>query len=122
MKKIIEGAKEVLNQGDEYIHTKQEREAIASERHQTDMQSDNWFAKSIRPVVFLLLTTMVCIAILCDLFFNKNMSQGSLNLLQQSFWTMMAFYTTSRGLEKVAAHTLRGSKRVMKQNRRRDRA
>lgn len=64
--KIVEGIKEIGDAGDKLFTNKEERGKILNTRHKSDVDSDSWLAKNVRPLVFLglflLLASMVVLS------------------------------------------------------------
>lgn len=89
---------------------KQEERALAydkeiSERHKTDMSSDSWLSKNIRPLILAFLTgSTVALAYLTIFILDE--SKNALiapwvDLLKVLLVTAFTFYFGSRGIEKV---------------------
>lgn len=103
------GIQSVANLLDEYKLTEEEimREERAyeeqlTERLKADMQSDNWFAKSVRPIGFMIWTLLVLVMI----FFDGNIGTFSIKpaylpLIETVYVSYLAFYVGSRGVEKT---------------------
>lgn len=86
---------EILNEEAEY-----ERELTA--RLQADMQSDNWFAKSVRPLGFMIWTVIVLLMIFMDGNLGAfQIKEAYLPLIETVYVSYISFYIGSRGVEKT---------------------
>jgi hypothetical protein len=76
-----------------------------TKRHETDMKSDSWLSKNIRPMVLLFLTVATVILAYTTIFIldvsEVSLLQPWLDLLTILLVTVYAFYFGSRGIEKV---------------------
>ena len=103
---IIERVAGVL---DEYKFTAEEIEAAErsyeselTARLEADMKSDNWLAKSVRPMGFILWTLIIVFIVL----FDGNMGSFQVNpsylpLIESVYISYLGFYVGSRGVEKT---------------------
>lgn len=104
---------EVVTSKEEKLTLKNEFERILNEnkvvieqevtkRWQADMQSDNWLAKSIRPLVLAWLVVSTTLLIFIDAGAIKFVVEEKwIDLLQIVLITCIGAYFGSRGLEKV---------------------
>ncbi len=72
-----------------------EEQKQISARHHTDMISDSWLSKNIRPMALVYLMALFTLAF----FFNVN--DPVLEMLRDLLMTVFVFYFGSRTLEKV---------------------
>lgn len=73
-----------------------------SERWKADMQSDNWLAKSIRPISLAFLLVVLTIFTLVDFsFIDLDIKDSWIDLWQLLSITAFGAYFGSRGYEKV---------------------
>lgn len=76
-----------------------------TKRHESDMKSDSWLSKNIRPMVLAFLTLATIILAFLTIFAldisEVVLLQPWLDLLQILLVTVYAFYFGSRGIEKV---------------------
>tara|TARA_R110000772_G_scaffold39301_1_gene92486 strand:+ start:11856 stop:12260 length:405 start_codon:yes stop_codon:yes gene_type:complete len=94
---------------DEYKLTDEEimKEEAAYEnqltaRLQADMASDNWLAKSVRPIGFIVWTIVVLLMIFADGNFGTfEIKPSYLPLIETVYVSYLAFYVGSRGVEKT---------------------
>ena len=95
---ITKGAEVV----DEFTESAEERQRVLSERHKTDMTSDNWLSKSIRPMSLLVLLIVVAFMGIMSTFGHHpdKVIMGELVILLGSAF---GFYFDSRKREKMAA-------------------
>ncbi len=74
-------------------------------RHATDMKSDSWLSKNIRPLALAFLTISTVILAYLTIFFlddtKVSLITPWLNLLEILLLTAYGFYFGSRGFEKV---------------------
>jgi hypothetical protein len=66
-------------------------------RHQSDMQSDSWLSKNIRPMA------LIYLMILFTLAFFMDVPDGVLVMLRDLLMTVFVFYFGARSLEKITA-------------------
>ena len=72
-----------------------------SKRWASDMQSDNWLSKSVRPLTLIFLTiSMVILIVLDSLEIKFNIDSGWVELLKNLMITIYVAYFGSRGVEK----------------------
>ena len=94
---------------DEYKFTAEEVEAAEltyerelTERLKADMGSDNWLAKSIRPLGFAAWTALMLFIVLVDGNIGTyKINQAYLPLIESVYITYLGFYVGSRGMEKA---------------------
>ncbi len=68
-------------------------------RLQMDMLSDNWLAKSIRPLVVIWCLVMMTVIIIFDLK-GIVLSENLILTVRVAFWSAIGFYFPSRLIEK----------------------
>jgi hypothetical protein len=88
------------------------QEQAVTERHKTDMVSDSWLSKNIRPLSLIFLTVSVVILAYFTLFvegINKDILDSWIGLFTGLLMLIYGFYFGSRGLEKI--FTLMGNKK-----------
>lgn len=74
-----------------------------SQRHTTDMESDSWLSKNVRPMVLIyLLITYSLLSIMDGNIWGLQIHHAYIELLGQWGITVMSFYFGSRGIEKVS--------------------
>ena len=80
------------------------QEKAVTERHKTDMTSDSWLSKNIRPMALIFLTVSV-VALAYFTVFSDSIKQGVLDSWIDLFTGLLmlvyGFYFGSRGLEKI---------------------
>ena len=118
LKGLLSGAKDAVASGsvstlanliDEYKLTDEEimkeeadYEAQLTSRLQADMASDNWLAKSVRPIGFMIWTVVVLIMIFADGNLGGfEIKEAYLPLIETVYVSYLAFYVGSRGVEKT---------------------
>lgn len=118
LKGLLSGAKEAVASGsvstlanliDEYkltdeeiMNEEAEYEEQLTQRLQADMASDNWLAKSVRPVGFMIWTVVVLIMIFADGNLGAfEIKEAYLPLIETVYVSYLAFYVGSRGVEKT---------------------
>lgn len=118
LKGLLSGAKDAVASGsvstlanliDEYKLTDEEimkeeadYEAQLTSRLQADMASDNWLAKSVRPIGFMIWTVVVLIMIFADGNLGRfEIKEAYLPLIETVYVSYLAFYVGSRGVEKT---------------------
>ena len=79
-----------------------EMQRQVSERWKSDMNSDSWLSKNVRPVtlIFLIICTMLLIFIDAG-FLNFDVKDSYVDLLQLVLITLIGAYFGGRSLEKV---------------------
>ena len=79
-----------------------EMQKQVSERWKSDMNSDSWLSKNVRPVtlIFLIICTMLLIFIDAG-FLEFNVKDSYVDLLQLVLITVIGAYFGGRSLEKV---------------------
>ena len=103
---VIERVAGVL---DEYKFTKEEIEASARDyeseltsRLEADMASDNWLAKSVRPIGFIVWTALLLFIIISDGNMGSfAIKDAYLPLIETVYVSYLGFYVGSRGVEKT---------------------
>ena len=76
-----------------------------TERHQTDMNSDSWLSKNVRPMVLI---AIIILFLFLSFFDGANWLQvpeGYISILKNWGELAFMFYFGSRGLEKIFSHT-----------------
>ena len=118
LRALAGGAKEAVSSGglakvaeivDEYKLTEEEiakaeveYEAELTKRLQADMASDNWLAKSVRPLGFMIWTVMILLIILTDGNIGSfTINKAYLPLIETTYTAFITFYIGSRGIEKA---------------------
>lgn len=118
LRALAGGAKDAVNSGslakvaeiiDEYKLTEEEiakaeveYEAELTKRLQADMASDNWLAKSVRPLGFMIWTVMILLIILTDGNIGSfTINKAYLPLIETTYTAFITFYIGSRGIEKA---------------------
>jgi len=78
-------------------------DAAVTERWKADMGSDSWLSKNTRPLVMLSLVAFTFLIILNDsmAYFNFDVKEAYIELLQMLLMTTVVAYFGSRGVEKV---------------------
>jgi hypothetical protein len=71
--------------------------AALTERHSSDMGSDSWMSKNIRPMA------LIYLMILFTLAFFMDVPSGVLEMLRDLLMTVFVFYFGARTLEKITA-------------------
>lgn len=102
---MIQFAKHLLEEGSDFADdsflSEEENQKNLSERHKTDMLSDNWLSKSIRPLSLLVLLSVVAfMGVMAAI--GKDVDQvifGEISILLMSAF---GFYFKSRRQEKIA--------------------
>ncbi len=104
---------EVITSQEERMQLKNELQKIIQEqeslieqevtkRWQSDMNSDNWLSKSIRPLVLAWLVVSTTLLIFIDAgIITFNVDEKWVDLLQIVLITCIGAYFGSRGLEKI---------------------
>lgn len=82
-------------------------EAELTARHKSDMQSDSWLSKNVRPVTLMFLTAVVSILSFATIF-TDGLTYNQLDTIEQwvPFYQVImlavyGFYFGSRGFEKI---------------------
>ena len=66
------------------------------------MGSDNWLAKSVRPLGFMIWTIMILLIILTDGNIGEfTINKSYLPLIETTYTAFITFYIGSRGIEKA---------------------
>jgi hypothetical protein len=71
-------------------------QAQLTERHRSDMSSDSWLSKNIRPLALIYLMVLFTMA------FFKEVPETVLEMLRDLLLTAFVFYFGSRTMEKIA--------------------
>ena len=87
---------------DEFTESAQERQKVLSDRHKTDMNSDNWLSKSIRPLSLLILLGLVSFMGVMSTF-ERDPDPIIMGEIVVLLGTAFGFYFDSRKREKMAA-------------------
>lgn len=72
-----------------------------SKRHQSDMTSDNWLSKSIRPLTLIFILVMYSLLSISS-GFKFEVTESYVELLGQWGMLIMSFYFGGRTVEKVS--------------------
>ncbi|MFK5893717.1 MAG: hypothetical protein QM504_10905 [Pseudomonadota bacterium] len=73
-----------------------------TERHRTDMNSDSWLSKNIRPMVLIFILTVYSFFSIVDTTaVGLDINEAYVELLGQWGIMIMSFYFGSRGVEKI---------------------
>lgn len=86
---------------DKLTTTDEERQAELSKRHQTDMMSDSWLSKNVRPIAFIFAMACQLIIVVGSLF--TTVDPWLVGQVGTILATTMGFYFSSRRAEKIAA-------------------
>lgn len=102
---VIEKVAGVLDEykftAEEIANAEMQYEQELTKRLQADMASDNWLAKSIRPLGFAAWTLLMLFIILFDGNFGGfSIRESYLPLIESVYITYLGFYVGSRGVEK----------------------
>jgi len=80
-----------------------EIETAISERHQTDMSSDSWLSKNVRPLLLLSSFYAILIFAILEAFhFGFQVKQSYLDTLEMVIVSGIGFYFAGRTSEKIA--------------------
>tara|TARA_Y100001937_G_scaffold91072_1_gene123251 strand:- start:1932 stop:2324 length:393 start_codon:yes stop_codon:yes gene_type:complete len=78
-----------------------EMEKNVTERWQSDMNSDSWLSKNVRPMVLIFLVVCTVLLIFIDAGqINFNVKEAYIDLLQITLITVIGAYFGGRSLEK----------------------
>jgi len=101
---VFKGAEVV----DKFTESGAERQATLSERHTTDMTSDSWLSKNIRPLILLVLMALQVLIVALSGF---GFPVDSAIVIQHGVLLSGAFgfYFNSRKAEKVAAQNAKAN-------------
>lgn len=94
---IFKGADKV----DEFTESAEERQATLSERHKTDMASDNWLSKSIRPITLIVLLGLQMIMVILSAF-GRHVDPAIVSQHGVLLLGAFSFYFHSKKVERVA--------------------
>ena len=89
-----------------------------TERHQTDMDSDSWLSKNVRPMVLI---SIIVLFLFLSFFDGANWLQvpeGYISILKNWGELAFMFYFGSRGLEKIVSRTPELTKKLFEQSKR----
>lgn len=87
---------------EEIAQAEVEYEKELTKRLQADMESDNWLAKSVRPLGFMIWTIMILFIILTDGNIGSfTINKAYLPLIETTYTAFITFYIGSRGIEKA---------------------
>ena len=79
-----------------------EMQKQVTERWKTDMNSDSWLSKNIRPLVLVFLVVSTVLLVFIDAgFINFDVKDSYVDLLQLVLITVIGAYFGKRSLEKV---------------------
>jgi len=109
----------VTEAADDNIYSRQESESDRSDRHLADMQSDNGFAKIIRPLITCALLTVWVLAHVAALW--KEVPVEILHSADAALMTAIGFYFSSRGLEKITKRKNAAAVKIEVQRQRHER-
>ena len=118
LRALANGTKEAVSSGnlgtlaalvDEYKLTEEEianaeveYEKELTKRLEADMSSDNWLAKSVRPLGFIVWTIMILLIIITDGNVGSfTINKAYLPLIETTYTAFITFYIGSRGIEKA---------------------
>jgi hypothetical protein len=90
------------------------QEQAVTERHKTDMGSDSWLSKNIRPMALIFLTVSVVVLAYVTLFVDSvdgNVLDSWIGLFSGLLMLVYGFYFGSRGLEKISSMITEKNKR-----------
>ena len=102
MKNLIQSVTKGAQVADKFIDTRGEIEDRLSSRHQIDMSSDYWLAKSIRPMTLLILLILQIFIVIASAF-NHTVDESITYQMGVLMAAAFGFYFNSRKAEKVAA-------------------
>lgn len=87
---------------EEIAQAEVEYEKELTKRLQADMASDNWLAKSVRPLGFMIWTIMILLIIITDGNIGSfTINKAYLPLIETTYTAFITFYIGSRGIEKA---------------------
>lgn len=87
---------------EEIAQAEVEYERELTKRLQADMASDNWLAKSVRPLGFMIWTIMILFIIMTDGNIGTfTINKAYLPLIETTYTAFITFYIGSRGIEKA---------------------
>jgi hypothetical protein len=98
-----------INQRDETILTQistavQVEEQAITDRWKSDMTSDSWLSKNVRPLTLAVLICFTLIVIFIDSFHSQFVVKEEwITLLKELLMTVIVAYFGSRGIEKVTS-------------------
>ena len=78
-------------------------ESVLNERHKTDMMSDSWLSKNIRPLLLLIaIIAIPFFAFIDGVFSGFQVDKKYLEILEIIIMAGIGFYYTGRTVEKVS--------------------
>ncbi len=89
-----------------------------TERHQTDMNSDSWLSKNVRPMVLI---AIIILFLFLSFFDGANWLQvpeGYISILKNWGELAFMFYFGSRGIEKIVSRTPELTKKLFERGKR----
>ena len=101
MKDLTKGIESLANVADGFHESSEEINEQLTERHETDMNSDNWLSKSIRPMMVIGLFTLMVFIVVADAF-GKEIDLDTKITVGTLFTTALSFYFRSKQFERVA--------------------
>ena len=96
---LLKGFDKVADIADDNILSRQEKENILTKRLEIDMNSDNQFSKTLRPLVTLLACSLWLFVHVMAVF--KEVPQEVLYSSDAAFMTTIGFYFDARRREKI---------------------
>lgn len=101
--------------GDKLFTSDEERIAVSQELHKTDMMSDSWLSKNVRPLVFLASIIVFFGMVIAD-GFGVVFSMELFQLVGTILGSMITLYFGGRSVEKgIALYTKAMEKRRNKE-------
>lgn len=113
MKNLVGVASKALDFADDSTESAEERQATLSKRHASDMSSDSWLSKAIRPVSLLWLFALETLIIILDATGYKIDTDTKIQVGVLLFGAF-GFYFQSRKAEKVAAQNAKANIEIEK--------
>lgn len=102
IEKVAELIDEYKLTDEEVLQEERNYEEQLTARLQADMQSDNWFAQSVRPLGFMVWTIVVLLMIFMDGNLGAfSIKEAYLPLIETVYVSYISFYIGSRGVEKA---------------------
>ncbi len=118
IKNLISSVTGVSKEANNFIETSEERQKTLDGRHVRDMTSDNWFSKSVRPIVTIwtgLIWGVTTLVMLLKFYKEGFASEdwttvtAFYGLVSTPFTTCIAWYFESRKREKMAAQNAKAN-------------
>lgn len=118
LKNVISSITGAAKEVNSFIETPEERQKTLDGRHKRDMTSDNWFSKSVRPIVTIwtgLIWGVVTLVMLLKFYREGFASEdwttvtAFYGLVSAPFTTCIAWYFESRKREKMAAQNAKAN-------------